>query len=491
MSYYPRSSVSIAGSSTVTGELSTVKMKPIVRVDTSYNLIPANFRTFTASSGSVSAQSKFIKVETGTSNGGYGNMQSFRTISYRAGNATLCRFDAAFDSGGVASSIQGAGMGSISDELSFGYDGTSFGTWFKHGGFAEVHTLTINTAETSDVTANVTVANVVYPVVLNSVVTATTDETATEIAFGLEANAAFAASWNAMQVDNTVIVTALTDTPKAQVFSYSSSGTSTGSFSQDTEAVPKTQTHTPVASWSETTSLTIQPNIINYYQIEFIQTGVAKFFIYDPLSSKFTLVHKHSLSSGVNSPGLTNPSMHTLLYAESTGSTTNLSIRTSSIAAFTEGSSDPIRNPRAFSSTQSITSSAFTSILAIRNRKTYNGIVNQIDVIPRRLFVSNNSTSKACIIEIRATTGSITTTNPTFVTTGNNLIVDVSTTSVVHSSGGRLLTSLVVGALSQTQIDLEKEAINIPPTLTLYVFAKMSSGTASDIDAAITWYEDI
>lgn len=121
-------------------------------------------------------------------------------------------------------------------------------------------------------------------------------------------------------------------------------------------------------------------------------------------------------------------------------------------------------------------------------------MLNQVDVLPRRLFVSNNSSSKAAIVEVRAAAGAtsaITASRPVFLPAGSNLVADVCTTGVTHTSGGRLIASLVVGALSQEQVNLDEEAVVLPPTLSLYVFGKMSSGTPSDVDVALSWYEDV
>lgn len=330
MAFLPSSSnLKLKGSSTVTGELGIVRLNPVTRVDASYNLLPANFRSYTANGGSTDAASRFLRVQTGTTAGGYAAIQSFRTVNYKAGNGAVARFDAVFDAGGVAGSLQGAGLGSIGDELSFGFDGADFGVWYKHDGLAEVRTLTLSAAENATVTANVTVANTTFPVALTDA-SADANVTASEVAGGLMANATFAAAWHAEQLGATVIVSALSDAAQPGSYAYASPGASAGTFAQTTAAVAKTSEFTPKASWSERPGLAVTPTALNYYQIEYVQAGVANFYVFDKSTSEFALVHQQSLAADAASPGLGNPSLRSLLYVASEGSTTNLTLRSSS-----------------------------------------------------------------------------------------------------------------------------------------------------------------
>ena len=62
----------------------------------SYNLIPANFRQFTANGGSTGTEDRKFKVSTGTTVGGYGAIQSFRSVPHRVGKSVACRFSGYF-----------------------------------------------------------------------------------------------------------------------------------------------------------------------------------------------------------------------------------------------------------------------------------------------------------------------------------------------------------------------------------------------------------
>jgi hypothetical protein len=222
---------------------------------------------------------------------------------------------------------------------------------------------------------------------------------------------------------------------------------------------------------------------INYQYLGF---GAIKFYVEDPFSGAFILVHTIRYANANASPSLGNPSLRTGIYCVSLGSTTDLTVKCASISAFTQGKRVNTRNPRAFSNTQSVGTS-FTSVIAIRNRRTYNGLANQVEIEPELLTVANEA-SKNIEVELRAAT------DPgvefDFTTNGTNLVSDVSTTSATVTAG-RLLAAFTVAAGSSEFVDLTTLRIRVPPTLHLIVQAKKASGAAADVSAALTWYEDV
>ena len=127
---------------TAFGEVSIAANEPFIQATAAYNLIPANFREYSTATGTTGAESGMFKVTTGTSLSGYGAIQSFRALNYKAGEGGLARFTGVFESS-AANSWQGVGLVNLGDELSFGFNGLEFGTWHRYGGVAEVRTLTI------------------------------------------------------------------------------------------------------------------------------------------------------------------------------------------------------------------------------------------------------------------------------------------------------------------------------------------------------------
>lgn len=463
------------------GELSTAENTAFIQGTAVYDLIPTNFREFTNASGTTGAEDGLFKVTTGTSVGGYGAIQSFRALNYKAGDGALARFTAIFETN-VANSWQGVGLINLGDELSFGYNGTSFGIWHRYRGIAEVRTITVSGAAGGSETLILTLNDVGYSIPLT---TGTTAHNAYEIASWLNANQSI---WAADSVSDTVIVSALSDGAKSGTYSYSSS-TSTGSIASTTVGVTKTSDFIAQENWNGVdVSAWLDPSKGNVYQIQYQYLGFGnfKFFIEDPTSGEFVLVHTLQYTNKNVLPSVGNPSLRVGLYCVSLGSTTDLTVKSGSLAAFTQGKNLETRNPRAFQNTQTVTT-AFTNILTIRNRRTYNGKINQVEIAPRFLSVASES-GKNVEIEIRSTS------NPgveqTFNTIGTDLITDASTTATTVT-GGRLLTAITVAGNTSQIIDLDKLRIRLPPSLYLIIQGRVTSGANASVTAALTWYEDL
>lgn len=467
------------------GETSVAENRPYIQATAVYNFLPANFRSYTSGTGSTDVRGGQFVTETGGGVGGYGAIQSFRSLNYKTGEGALARFTALFESN-VANSWQGAGLMSIGDELSFGYNGTDFGIWHRYRGKAEVRTITISGAAGGSETLTLTLNGVAYSIPLTA---GTANHNAYEVASWLN-DSANQGVWRADQVDDTVIIAALSDGAKSGLYSFSASS-ATGSISQDQAGVTKTSDFVPRSDWNGVTEGFdwFDPTKGNVYQISFQYLGYGdiRFFIEDRDSGNFVLVHTIKYPSTSTQPSLGNPSLRVGMYCVSLGSTANLVVKAGSFGAFSQGVRARTRNPRAFSNTQSVSSGSFVNLLALRNRRTYNGQINQVEVDPLAVSVANEGT-KNIRVEIRATA------NPgvelDFTGAGTNLITDISTTPA-EITGGRLLAAFTVAGGGEKTLDLSSLQIRLPPTLSLFIQAFRSSGSSSDVSCALTWYEDV
>lgn len=453
---------------------------PVVQGQAIYNFVPSNFREFTAASGSTGAENRMLKVETGTSVGGYGAIQSFRSINYQAGESCSSRFTAIFESS-AANSWQGVGLISIGDELSFGFNGTSFGVWHRHQGLAEVRTLTVTGAAGGSESLTLTLNGTAYTIPLTA---GTEAHNAYEIADWLNTNQSV---WNADQLGDTVIIAALSDGAKSGAYSFSSS-TATGTIAQNTEGATKTSDFTPQAKWNGESVDWLDPTKGNVYEITYAYLGFGdlEYKVKNPNTGDFQTVHRIPWPNNNTQTNLGNPSLRCGMYAVSLGSTTNLVVRTGSFAGFIQGYEKQTRNPRAVTNTQSV-STSYTNILTVRNRYTYNSYANQIEIEPKLLSIASES-GKNVQVEIRATTDPGVEQN--FQNVGTNLISDFDT-SAVTVTGGRLLASFTLAAGDSQFIDLEALQIRVPPTLHIVVQARVTSGASASVSASLTWYEDI
>lgn len=417
---------------------------------------------------------------TGTGVGGYGAFQSFRSMNHKPGVSAMVRFGAYFVNS-VATSWQGAGLLNIGDEASFGYNGTEFGIWHRRNGLAEVRVITVSGASSGSENLTLTLNGVDYTIPLTS---GTTAHNAYEIANWLENNQSV---WSADQVDSTAVISAKSDGAKSGVFTFSS-GTATGSISQTTAGVTKTSVFVAQSSWNQNTAGFLDPSKGNIYQIVYKNSGFGGIFYYidNPENGTPLLVHFIKFQNANTDLVFGNASMHVGGYCVSLGSTTNLTVKVASVSAFLQGMVQKTRNPRAFVNTQTV-STSYTNILTLRNRTTYNGYINQVEVEPVSLTLSSES-PKNVAIEIRATANPNVEQN--FTAAGTNLITDVDITSVTIT-GGRLLGAYTVSPAGNITIDLTKLQIRLPPTLNFVIQARVTGGASSPVTAALVWYEDL
>lgn len=474
------------GQRTAFNESEVVAPKPFIEGAGTYNLIPANFRQFTAASGSVAAENRLFKCSTGTSVGGYGALQSFRATPHRAGQGVRARFSGFFSSS-VANSWQGIGFLSVGEEMSFGYNGTSFGLWHRYGGLPEVRTITITASASGSETLTLTLNSVAYSIPVTS---GTEEYNASEVAAWMN-DSTNQSVWGADQLGDTVIFNTLSDGPKSGTYSASSSGTLTGTIAQDTAGVTKTSDFVAQESWNIDTFADLDPSKGNIYQIQYQNMGFGciVYSVLDGSTGLFREVHRVRWPNTSTSIGIPNPSMRIGLYCVSLGSTTNLNVYASSLSVSVEGIDNRTRNPRGDSNTLSVTTTNETQLLALRNRRTYNGYNNQITIMPLLVSVTNESTRDA-IVRIRATTASVT--GQVFEAVGSNLVGDTSKNSITYSTGRDLVKEPVEPG-GKAVIDLEGLMVNQPPSLLLTITVERVStgGSNTNFTATINWYEDL
>ena len=471
---------------TAFGENLVAMNYPFIQAAPVNGFLPANWRAYTdGSSGTAGVTGTEFSATTGTGGlGSYGAVQSFRALNYKAGEGGMARFTARFPNGGVASSWQGAGLLNIGDELSFGFNGTEFGIWHRHNGKPEVQTIQVTGAASGSENATIFVDGTSYTVPLTS---GTVQHNAHEIAEYLDANAT---GWESTQNDDTAQLVALSDGDKTGTFSFASSS-ATATVAEVTAGVTKTSDFVAQTSWNVDTSSWIDHTKGNVFQItyQYLGYGAIYFWIENPETGLFTLVHKIKWANANNKPSLGNPSMHAGWYATSIGSTEDIQVFGASFNASSQGPQVKTRNPRAQDHENSNVGTTLENILSIRNKRVVNGLINQQEIEPLSLSISNESGSKAATFELRS--------NPTFgaetnfQNTGNvNLISEYDTTSNTVT-GGKLLDSFVVSGGSSITLDLERYRLRVPPTLTLCVCAKANaSGSGLTLNAAMNWYED-
>lgn len=462
------------------GDTITVPLTAFIQNTGVYEFIPSNFREYNSLSGTSGVVNRMFSTSCGTTAFAYSTIQSFRALNYNAGQGGLARFTALFPSN-TANHWSGVGLVNLSDEFSFGYNGTDFGVWYRRNGVAEVRTLTVTVPSSGSTNLTLTLNSVAYTIPLTA---GTTAHNAFEIEAWLNANQSV---WVADQVGSTVIISAESDGAKGGTYSYSHA-TSTGTIVQSKLGVTKTSTHIPRSTWNKDTLSSLDPTKGNVYQIRYPYLGFGniKFYVKDLNSPNFLLVHEIEYENLNTTPSIRQPSLRFGMYSASIGGTTNVPVYCASVALFVEGEVQKTRNPRAVKHTQSVTTT-LTNVLTLRNRRTYNSLYNQVEVEPINISLSSESNQS---VEIEVRTNAVFSGDTNFVNTGTNLVTDIDTTANTVTNG-TLLAAFTLGAKGQSSVNLKDFEIRIPPSLKLTIAAKVVSGAASNVTVALTYYENI
>jgi hypothetical protein len=183
-----------------------------------------------------------------------------------------------------------------------------------------------------------------------------------------------------------------------------------------------------------------------------------------------------------------NPSLHVGAYATSLASGAGVTVECAYFAGFITGVESKTRNPRAFSSTKSLTTTN-TNILTVKTANIYNGLPNQGEIEPLFLSLANDG-AKTAVFELR--TGPTVAGTPNFAVSGAGLLSLIDTAGAAVSSDGTLVATYTVAKGTTLLVNLATLEIRIPPSLRLVVSGYfVGAGSAADLSAAITWYEDI
>lgn len=482
MTYIPRKE-ELKGSF---GEQITAHKTPVIQISNRYRRDPSEIEDveiFEATGGTADSNDNKFRCQTGTSLGGYAVVRSNGTLNYKAGQGVEAQFTARFTTG-VALSLQFGGLFSISDTLAFGFDGVDFSCLHSYDGLAEYQKITVTA--TGAGTTTVTLDNDV----VNITTTAGTVQTvAEEIRAGLASDPTVGVKWRVEQINDEVHIISTSVGDKTGTFSVT--GASTCTIVEITAGKLKTDNHTAQSSWNvRTTPFTgFDPTELNIYKIQFGYLGIAniKYFIYNPETAEWVLVHQVKWANANSVTHLGTPNLKIGWTAASLGSTgSNLTVEGASASIMMEGDEILQNDVHAVEATQSAVGTTSVPVLDLRNRITFGKVFNLSKIIPLRLSVDNDHT-KGIIIEIWKNATLSGTTNYQKVDDTSTVVYDVDATGY---TGGKFVDGFTIGANNSRDISLKEVLPNILPDETLVITAKTASGTGAIVTSILTWQED-
>ena len=252
----------------------------------------------------------------------------------------------------------------------------------------------------------------------------------------------------------------------------------------------------------------LDPTKLNVYQIKFQYLGGGDMFFYvlNSYTGRFNKVHVIRNANTQTQTNFRNPSMNMLWTTyNSVSSTAVCKVSGGSCALFVEGIRTflgPLQSEDGYlTATPNLT---LTSVLAIRNATTFNGIQNRAFVHLRSMSIAINGGSTATIVILRLIknyTSGPTVFNPLNGTTANQGVTITAGQSCVSSnvtaptsyvtvSGGTQIFSTTVSATSSGIIDLTPYDISIFPGDTVS-FAAYGTASTPLVGVTAVWSEDI
>jgi len=254
--------------------------------------------------------------------------------------------------------------------------------------------------------------------------------------------------------------------------------------------IPQSQWNNDSYDGRGPSNITLNPTMGNIFKIQYqwLGFGNINFFIENPSTGNFTLVHQIQYANAQRSISLTNPSLTLMSQVINTTNSSNISLQIGSISGFIEGI---INTPTIRQSTLSplTTITSQKNLLTIYNKPTYQSVSNQNSIYPDfvTFFNSTSSTSPAVFtLYLNPTVGG----TPTFTDINTNASTVSYDTAGNTITGGTPLYSFFVSIGNFIVLNLAQYMISLNPGDKL-VFAGTPQTTSSSVRVAVSWRETV
>lgn len=466
---------------TAFGEASVANPSPVVQITGQYGLLD-DVLTATLGGTTETIDSKF-SVSTGTGASNVAAIVSRREAQCKAGQGLLCRITAVF-SQGVANSTQQAGFITSESSFCFGYNGADFGIVHSRDGQLEYQELLVTSSAVGNQAATITVDGVDYIVNLT---TGTEVHNAFEIATSLNTQVG---GYSFTSNSNTVYALAQLPDFGGGSFAFTSAN-AVASWTQIQNGTIPSETWVNKADWNVRSDIDIDPALGNVYQIQmqYLGFGGIRFFVEDPETAEFVLVHVIQYANSATVPSVSNPIFRVGWAVRNTGNTTDIILQGASAAAFIEGKIEYDGKPRGFCQTQPSVGVTRVNVLGFRNRLTFNGTANRAEIIPLILSLATDTTKIAVfeIIQDPVPSGG----DLIWSYVDQNLSLMEVTTDNTPIVGGTPVACINVTSGSAAVLDMQKILESQSPNAEFSITARVTSGLLSEMSASGTWKEDL
>ena len=479
---FRRLKVETDNQTTAYGALSVESLEPIIQITAQYGLRD-DVLTAAIGNATVGEVDSKYRITSGTGANNVSTIVSARQATYRPGQGLSARFSAIFDQA-VPNKKQYAGFITSESAFAFGYNGTEFGITRSVGGALEQQELQIITSGSGDV--SITIDGNAYTVTLTS---GTVQHNAYEIAASLNAQVP---GYGMSSTNDVVVCLAQLPDFGGGAFTYSplSSG-SAGTFTQIQSGTIMTDNWVPQSQWNVRPHISIDPSLGNIYQIQvkYLGFGGIRFYVENPDTALFELVHIIKYANTSTLPIVKNPIFRMGWALRSEGNTTDIAIEGASAGVFVEGAIHPDGRKKGFCSENLSVGTSRTNILSLKNRTTFNSKANRAEILPSILNAATD-TGKTAVFEVILNPVILAGESLNFQSQGSSELAEIATDDVTIT-GGQVLTCFNVKASTPLTLDLSEVIEDLLPGEVIAISARVTQTPASEMTVAINWQDDL
>jgi len=236
---------------------------------------------------------------------------------------------------------------------------------------------------------------------------------------------------------------------------------------------------------SNPSNMLIDPTKGNVFQIRYQWLGFGEitFFIENPVTGEYVIVHRVKYANTNTVPSMTNPSFPLAVESINTSNNTDIIVKTSSMAGFTEGK-DVVTGPfNSIDNELAVTTEA--NVLTIQNKSTYQSINNKVSLKMVSLSIATDGTKNVIVKLIKNTTLGGTPSYTDISTNTSAVSYDVAGTTITT---GQVIETYSLAKDDSQNINLKELELELFPGEILTVSA--ASAGSNTVDVALSWRED-
>lgn len=239
--------------------------------------------------------------------------------------------------------------------------------------------------------------------------------------------------------------------------------------------------------------MTLDNTKINVWGIryQYLGAGAIQLLVQNDTTGLFVVVHTILYANKNTQPSSFNPNYRFTMFVDNKGTTTDLIIKCSSYAYFVEGKTKFIELQQHLQSSgekQKTTVTTEVAILTIRNKSTYAGKTNFIDVVMQAITGSIEANSANNLGNIRLVRDATLGGTPSYsdINTSNS-VIEIDTSGTTVTGGTEIFPLALAGKNDRDFVDLTNFELLLHPGETLTLTG--ASANSATIHGSLLWKE--